>query len=183
MATPTGAATRPTSDRVREALFSTVESLRGSLQGARFLDLYAGSGAVGLEALSRGASQAVLVEHDRRAARAITGNAKALGLRSADVVVDRVEHFLRGGKPAHFDVVFMDPPYALPGREIEQLVKALLGRGWVGPDAVVVLERSRRDAAPRWPSGVEEIQHRRYGDTLLWYGRRNMDPAADAPLR
>lgn len=182
LATPTGAATRPTSDRVREGLFSSLESLRGSLQGARFLDLYAGSGAVGLEALSRGASQAVLVEHDRRAAQTIARNASTLDLRSADVVVSRVEHHLPRATPAPFDVVFIDPPYAMPGGEIDELVTVLLDRGWLAPNAVVVLERSRRDDAPRWPPGVEEVQQRRYGDTLLWYGRRNTDPVADAPL-
>jgi 16S rRNA (guanine966-N2)-methyltransferase len=180
LASLVGAATRPTSDRVREALFSTLESMRGSLQGARFLDLYAGSGAVGLEALSRGASQAVLVEHDRRAAQTIRRNASTLGLLSADVVVSRVEHHLHRASPVPYDVVFIDPPYALPGQAVDTVVMVLLHRGWLGPDAVIALERSRRDEAPRWPGGLEQVQQRRYGDTLLWYGRRSVDPAADA---
>lgn len=174
LATPTGAATRPTTDKVREALFSTLESLmRGSLEGACFLDLYAGSGAVGLEALSRGASRAVLIERDRRAAQAIRRNATTLGLLAATVMVDRVERHLREATPAPFDVVFIDPPYALPGRVVDEVVAVLLDRGWLVRQAVVVMERSRRDDAPRWPDGIRQVQQRRYGETLLWYGRRS----------
>src|SRR5215218_7676192 len=94
LATPSGPATRPTTDRVREALFSSIESWCGSLQGLRFLDLFAGSGAVGLEAWSRGAGVVTLVESDRRTARLIADNARTLGFAKADVVSGKVSHVL-----------------------------------------------------------------------------------------
>ncbi len=180
LTTSRGATTRPTTERVREALFSTLESLMAeSLQDTRFLDLFAGSGAVGLEALSRGASRSVLVEHDREAVRLIRHNATALGLLDAAVVADRVEHHLRTATASAFDVAFLDPPYAVEVSEVDAVVALLLGRGWLAPSAVVVLERSRRDTAPTWPSGVRHVHERRYGDTVLWYGRHSADPAPD----
>src|ERR1700719_5246734 len=110
---PDGRNTRPTSDRAREGLFATIVSLTGALDGARVLDLYAGSGAVGLEALSRGAEHVLLVESGARADRVIRDNVEAIGLPGAEVVTDRVERTLtRGPAPAEkYDVVFADPPY------------------------------------------------------------------------
>src|SRR3954462_14561463 len=109
IATPTGLHTRPTTDRVREALFSTIEAWSGSLQGLRFLDLYAGSGAVGLEAWSRGAGVVTLVESDRRTARLIGDNARVLGFAKADVICASVTHVLTTPPSAPYDVVFLDP--------------------------------------------------------------------------
>ena len=111
---PAGQHTRPTTDRVREALFSSIESWCGSLQGLRFLDLYAGSGAVGLEAWSRGAGVVTLVESDRRTARLIGDNARTLGFAKADVVAPApVAATLAEPPAAPYDVVFLDPPYPL----------------------------------------------------------------------
>ena len=104
--TPRGAATRPTSDRVREALFSAIESWCGSLHGLRFLDLYAGSGAVGLEAWSRGAGVVTLVEQDRRTAALIADNARTIGCASADVVTGSVHATLHRPPSAPYDVAF-----------------------------------------------------------------------------
>lgn len=170
---PVGPHTRPTSDRVREALFSTLESLT-DLRGARFADLYAGSGAVGLEALSRGAAHALLVESDPRAARVIRRNIAALGLADRAVLVTaKVAAVLAGGPPAggRYDVVFADPPYAVTDGEIESMMAALVDGGWLAPRAVVVLERSSRSRSPGRVDDITEVRCRRYGQTTLWYGR------------
>jgi 16S rRNA (guanine966-N2)-methyltransferase len=171
--TPRGAATRPTSERVREALFSSLVAELGTLDGVRFLDLFAGSGAVGLEALSRGAAAAVLVERDPRTAELIRRSAAELGLDDATVVTGSVLQHLRTGVPRAFDIAFCDPPYALPASMLTDVVQLLIDRGWLAPGAVVVLERSRHDLPPQWPAGLNERRSRRYGDTVLWYGRRD----------
>jgi 16S rRNA (guanine966-N2)-methyltransferase len=169
--TPAGDSTRPTSDRVREALFSALESELGTLAGRRFLDAYAGSGAVGLEAKSRGASEVMLVEAAPRAAAVIRANVAALGFAGVDVVGSRVERLARrtpaGGG---FDVAFFDPPYDEPADDLEAIVDDLGGAGWFVPSAVVVVERPRR-AAWTWPPHVAHVRERRYGETMLWYGR------------
>jgi 16S rRNA (guanine966-N2)-methyltransferase len=167
--TPRGAATRPTSDRVREALFSAVESWCGSLDGLRFLDLYAGSGAVGLEAWSRGAGVVTLVEHDRRTAALVAANARALGFARADVVAASVPATLRRAPSAPYDVVFSDPPYPLEDAAVAADLRALVS-GWLVPGALVVVERSSRSPEPAWPDGIEETRAKRYGETTLWYG-------------
>jgi len=159
---PSGRGTRPTSNRAREGLFSSL----GDLAGARVLDLYAGSGAVGLEALSRGAEHATLVEADPRAAAVIRANALALGLPGADVVADRVLRHLAGVRDEAFDVVFLDPPYADPIVDVLAAVVAW-ARG------TVVVERASRDPALTWPDGLEGLRQRRYGEATLWYGRRS----------
>jgi 16S rRNA (guanine966-N2)-methyltransferase len=169
--TPRGVATRPTSDRVREALFSAVESWCGSLQGLRFLDLYAGSGAIGLEAWSRGAGVVTLVEQDRRTAALITANAKALGFGKADVRVGSVSAALQSAPAAPYDIAFLDPPYPVGAAEVEADLAALVARDWLVPDALVVVERSVRSPRPVWPEGLEPVRDRRYGETVLWYGR------------
>ena len=170
--TPSGALTRPTSDRVREALFSALESALGSLSGLRFLDLYAGSGAVGLEAASRGAAEVTLVEQDRRTAALIRQNARDLGLTGVEVVQGSVPHHLgqrSAGPPGRsYDAVFLDPPY---DRQPAAVVADLrtLTRGWLSPEALVVVERSRRTAAVEWPPGYEAARSRSYGETTLWF--------------
>jgi 16S rRNA (guanine966-N2)-methyltransferase len=164
--TPTGALTRPTADRVREALFSSVESALGSLQGLRVLDLYAGSGAVGLEAWSRGATEVTLVEQDRRAAGVITANVRTLGCSGVQVVTSSVARHLEVGPGDPYDFVFLDPPYPL---ETEKVLADLvaLGRGWLTDDALVVVERAARDRSLTWPPGFEPGRVRRYGETSL----------------
>ena len=171
---PAGSGTRPTSDRVREALFSSLASMV-ELEGARFADLYAGSGAVGLEALSRGAAHVLLVESDPRAARIIRDNVAALAVGSvAKLVTGRVSTVLADlpeGGP--YDVVFADPPYAVPDEEIAALLSALAGGGWLAADAVVVVERATRGGPPPQVEGVTPDRSRRYGESTLWYGRRS----------
>jgi 16S rRNA (guanine966-N2)-methyltransferase len=170
LATPTGPTTRPTTDRVREALFSSIESWCGSLQGLRFLDLYAGSGAVGLEAMSRGAGIVTLVEFDRRTARLIEQNAKALGFAKAEVVWAAVTTTLTRPPTAPYDVVFMDPPYALDDTSVGEELALLSAHGWLVPSAMVVVERSSRSPEPIWPGGIDGRRSKRYGETTLWYG-------------
>jgi|SRR5690349_15567271 16S rRNA (guanine966-N2)-methyltransferase len=176
--TPRGSSTRPTSDRVREALFSAVESWCGSLHGLRFLDLYAGSGAVGLEAWSRGAGVVTLVEHDRRTASLIGQNARSLGFARADVVPGPVSTTLRRPPAAPYDVVFLDPPYELGEADLAADLAALVDHGWLVPGALVVVERSARSPEPAWPSLLEDPRERRYGETVLWYGHA----ASPAPV-
>jgi 16S rRNA (guanine966-N2)-methyltransferase len=175
---PPGAQTRPTSDRVREAFFSALDTMI-DLSGARFADLYAGSGAVGLEALSRGAVHTLLVESDAKAAAAIRDNVVTLKLGSAArLVTGRVAHVLAqppDGGP--YDVVFADPPYAVTDDEVTEVQQALVDGGWLTPDAVVVFERSTRTVVRgtslSWVDGITADRSRRYGETTLWYGRRS----------
>jgi 16S rRNA (guanine966-N2)-methyltransferase len=169
LAVPPGDRTRPTSDRAREALFGSLAALL-ELTGARVLDLYAGSGAVGLEAVSRGAAAALLVDSDARAAATAKANVTALGLEQRVTVRrDRVERAL-AAEPAPYDLVFADPPYGLGEDELARVL-ARLAEGWLAADAVLVVERSSRGPGPRWPDGVEALKQRRYGEGTLWYGR------------
>ncbi|MCH8626896.1 16S rRNA (guanine(966)-N(2))-methyltransferase RsmD [Arsenicicoccus piscis] len=172
IATPSGSGTRPTSDRVREAIFSRLEH-EDLLEGARVLDLYAGSGALGLEACSRGAAEALLVESSRAAAQIISGNIRDLGLRQARVVTRPVATLLgagpSGGAGTGFDVVLSDPPYDLGDGALHADLVALVDHGWLAPAAVVVVERSSRSGEPRWPNGLEQVAHKRYGETSVWY--------------
>ena len=174
--TPRGAATRPTSDRVREALFSAVEAWCGSLSGLRFLDLYAGSGAVGLEAWSRGAGVVTLVEQDKRTAALIAANARALGFAKAHVVAAGVTPTLRRPPTAPFDVAFLDPPYPLDDVAVAADLQSLVTHGWLVPGALVVVERSSRSPEPAWPVGFSEGRHKKYGETMLWYGHAASPP-------
>lgn len=177
LSTPRGQATRPTSDRVREALFSAVESWCGSLQGLRFLDLYAGSGAVGLEAWSRGAGVVTFVEQDRRTAALVRSNALDLGLRRADVRAAPVTAVLATAPSAPYDVVFLDPPYPLETERVEADLRALVRHGWLVPEALVVVERGVRGTPLEWPSGLVGRRQKKYGETVLWYG--HADPELD----
>lgn len=177
IATPRGAATRPTSDRVREALFSAVESWCGSLHGLRFLDLYAGSGAVGLEAWSRGAGVVTLVEQDRRTAALIAENARSLGFARANVVTAAVTTTLRKPPSAPYDVAFLDPPYPLGEPELADDLASLVAHDWLVPGALVVVERSGRSPQPDWPAGLEGGRSKRYGETTLWFAESGADRA------
>ena len=164
-------ATRPTSERVREAIFSAL-SHRVDLNGASVLDLYAGSGALGFEALSRGASSLIAVDQDRSAKIALRANQaiieKALSRpvtisvrpQSVDSFLSSTEH-LEG-----VDVVFIDPPYSVTNSDIEELLATL--SGLLGPDVLVVVERSAKDPSPRWPEGWECVAEKTYGDTSVF---------------
>ena len=169
LSVPTGRDTRPTSERAREGLFSTLDALQVLAEG-QFLDLYAGSGAVGLEALSRGASAATFVEHDAEALRCLRRNVDTLGLPGAHVIADRVERWAEHLPPeATYNLAYADPPYALPASELGRLLQRLAGA--LSADAVVVVERASRDQPWTWPEPFQALQSRRYGDTTLWYGR------------
>ena len=177
LAVPDGRGTRPTSDRAREGLFATIVSMTGSLAGARVLDLYAGSGAVGLEALSRGAEHVLLVESGPRAGRVIRDNIEAIGLAGAEVVTGRVERVLaRGPDRGRYDVVFADPPYALVADEVSGMLVALADRGWLAPEALVIVERATRSGPVNWPAGFAADRARRYGEATFWYGRGPSGP-------
>lgn len=180
LAVPDGRNTRPTSDRAREGLFATVSSIAGSLAGLRVMDLYAGSGAVGIEALSRGAAHVLLVESAAPALRVIRANIEAVGLAGAEVAADRVERLLARAPAAEpgaataaerrYDVVFADPPYALPGAEVTRVLELLAKHGWLAPEALVVIERATRDGELTWPLGYQPDRARRYGEATFWYG-------------
>jgi 16S rRNA (guanine966-N2)-methyltransferase len=160
---PSGTGTRPTADRAREGLFSSLQSLL-DLEGARVLDLYAGSGALGLEALSRGGAAATLVEQDPVALRALAKNVQVLGL-PAEVVPADVSSFL--ARPAEpYDLVLLDPPYDV---EVDPVLAVL--PPWLAPGAVVVVERRTRGQAPGAPPDLLLLRSRRYGEATLWYFR------------
>lgn len=170
LAVPPGRGTRPTSDRAREGLFATIGSLLGTLTDLRVMDLYAGSGAVGLEALSRGAAHALLVESDPKAVRAIRANVAGLGLPGARVVADRVERVL-ATPPApaeRYDLVFADPPYAVADAQVAEVLERLRA-GWLATEALVVVERETRGGPLAWPDGFDPVRERRYGEATMWY--------------
>ncbi|MGF0117374.1 16S rRNA (guanine(966)-N(2))-methyltransferase RsmD [Promicromonospora sp. Marseille-Q5078] len=168
--------TRPTSDRVREAIFSRLDHL-DVLDGARVLDLYAGSGALGLEAASRGAADVVLVDANRRAADVARGNVATLGLqREARVVADSAERFAAGAAGRGFGVVFLDPPYDLAEDALTAVLGHLTAPGVLAADAVVVVERSTRSPEPAWPAGLAAFARKDYGETAVHYA----EPVAPA---
>ncbi|GAB2569572.1 RsmD family RNA methyltransferase [Leucobacter ruminantium] len=196
------AGTRPTSDRVREAIFSALESW-GLVDGARVLDLYAGSGALGLEAASRGASAVTLVERHAQAAQVAGRNARTVlgafgrgsgkGGRGSEgsapeivVVKQSVQTFLEStppggsslagdGDPSLWDVALLDPPYDLEETELAGNLAALVPL--LSADAVVLVERSSRSPEPSWPAGLRPLRDRRYGETALWWAEPTL-PAA-----
>lgn len=175
LAAPAGSRTRPTSDQVREALFNTLRSMV-DLAGCRFADLYAGSGAVGLEAYSRGAAAVLLVESQPAAARVARANIAALRAAPAvRLITAEVLTVLRrtAGTEPPYDVVFADPPYALPDQELVALQQALLDGGWLAPGAIVVIERATRSVGLQWVEPLRALRSRRYGETTLWYGHRS----------
>jgi 16S rRNA (guanine966-N2)-methyltransferase len=161
--------TRPTSDRVREAVFSALQA-RHDLNGARVIDLYAGSGALGLEALSRGAVHVRFVESDRRAAAVLRRNVEALGLPGAQVTTGPVQAVLSGDPGEPYDLVLADPPYTLDEAALAGVLSALASGGWLARSALLVVERPAKAPEPIWPGDVVALTHRRYGDTTVYYG-------------
>jgi 16S rRNA (guanine966-N2)-methyltransferase len=168
--------TRPTSDRVREAIFSSLDA-QGVLPGARVLDLYAGSGALGLEAASRGAAQVTLVERGyeiteicRRNANLVLRNAPPDAVLTIDVTGQPVQAFLSSALGI-WDVAFLDPPYDLGMIELMHNLEKLVPR--LSPDAVAVIERSSRDPEPAWPDGLTFERRKDYGDTAVWWARKS----------
>ncbi len=169
---PPGEGTRPTADRVKEAWFS---SLQPHLPGAHVLDLFAGSGQLGLEARSRGASRVTFVERDRRALRALRANVATVGLDGTTVIAGEVLPTLRGElADAPFDVVLADPPYRVADGELEAVLAATVPH--LAPAVVVTVERARRSGSVPWPAELGDADTRRYGDTVLHRATRS-DPA------
>jgi 16S rRNA (guanine966-N2)-methyltransferase len=164
------AGVRPTGDRAREALFNSVSTLL-DLEGAAVLDLYAGSGALGLEALSRGAGSVVFVESSPKVLPVLRANLAAVGLPGGRVIAGSVPVVVTGPAPAAFDLVLADPPYATPPEEVLGVLAALSGGGWLAPGAVLVVERSSREPAWEWPTPLTGLRDRRYGEAQLRYGR------------
>lgn len=156
--------TRPTSERVREALFSRLDHY-GYIQDCAVLDLYAGSGALALEAMSRGAREAYAVEAARAAAQIIKANAKAAGL-TVHVVNQKAETFLAAPSAVKFDLALLDPPYDVGEDALGAVLELLVGH--LKPDALVVVERNKRSAEPLWPAGLRLDDARTMGDTTLW---------------
>jgi 16S rRNA (guanine966-N2)-methyltransferase len=169
LVTPPGAGTRPTAEKVRAALANSLQAT-GGLDGARVLDLYAGSGALGLELLSRGASTAVFVEKDRVALAALRSNV-ALAALGVTVVAADVLGFLGTAGIGPFDVVVADPPYDLAQGELVAVLDRLTAAGALAAHADVIIERGVKAGEPAWPDPLTGIRVRRYGDTLLCYGR------------
>ncbi len=180
---PRGGATRPTADKVREALFSRLEH-GGWLEGTAVLDLYAGTGALGLEAASRGAAAVLLVENNPAAAAACQRNAAllaSLGVSGIEVRPSAVGAVLAGVPAARYDLALLDPPYDLAEATLATVLERLV-QDWLVEDAMVVVERGARAPEPRWPRRADggpalvREEERRYGDTVLWLAR---PPAAE----
>jgi len=169
LAVPPGGTTRPTADRVREGLFNTLSTLV-ELSGARFADLYAGSGAVGFEAASRGAGHVLLVDSRASVARTLRINAAELGFAGVEILTGAVERVVESTPGQPYDVIFLDPPYALDGATVTRVLSRLLTRGWLSTESVCVVERPRRGGELIWPEGIVPIRDRSYGEGVLWYG-------------
>jgi 16S rRNA (guanine966-N2)-methyltransferase len=166
-------ATRPTSDRAREALFSTLESEFGSMSDLTFLDLYCGSGAVGVEALSRGAAIVYAIDNDEKATAIARANFELLssmsGIGTHTVLTISVGKFLEKGADLKFDVVFVDPPYELPNSEIEKIMVSLARNGFLKPSSVIAIERDSRSKPLNWPVELHEVKVRKYGAATIFY--------------
>lgn len=167
--------TRPTAERVREAIFSSLASEQ-TWEGLRVLDLFAGSGALGLEAVSRGCDEAVLVDCDPAAARMCARNANSLDFATQVLVKTMTAQrwLVSTDDRDGFDLVFLDPPYELGDEIVDGILLSLTRPGLLRRDARIVVERSRRATPPRWPIGYSSTGSRRFGDTIvhraIWYG-------------
>lgn len=165
------AETRPTSSRVREAIFSSVEHAVSGLDDLRVLDLFSGSGAFGIESISRGATEAVLVEKDLRAADTLHSNVANFGIKNARVVIaDAFTEVSQRSGRGSFDVVFIDPPYSFEDEQVNALIRQLSENDWLNEYALIVVERGSRSQVV-WPESVEELRKKVYGDTTIWYGQ------------
>lgn len=169
--TPAGDGTRPTTDRVREALFSSLEA-RGVIDGAHVMDLYAGSGALGLEAASRGAASVLLVESDRGASATIRANISDLGVAGARLQSCSVEQALNRSASLTYDLVLADPPYDVTEESLTAVLEMLLAHQWLTQEPIIVIERSARSPEPTWPDGLVVEGSKSYGETTLWFATR-----------
>jgi 16S rRNA (guanine966-N2)-methyltransferase len=172
-----GNLTRPTTDRVKEALFSRLDAFN-IIAGARVLDLYAGSGSLGVESGSRGADTVDLVEFDAKASAVCQRNADLVNTVAARKVVSvhrsKVESFLeRTVDTVHWDLVFLDPPYPLDEPALAAVLAKLVPH--LDEGAVVVVERSSRAPEPTWPEGMERFAEKKYGETRLWFAEPGVE--------
>ena len=170
---PEGTSARPTSDRAREALFSSLESEFGELNGIRFLDLFAGSGAVSAEALSRGVKFCAVVESNRIAMEIARKNVEMVRSTSPDSEVVFIEGDVAtfAKRPSNpFDVIFLDPPYAYEDSVLTEIVDELHQSGFIAPSTLVIVERASRSTGFPWPSSMREVKERRYGNAAIYYG-------------
>lgn len=174
---PKGSDTRPTADRVREAVFSTLENRFDVVAGAVVLDLFAGSGALAFEALSRGATQATLVERARPALEALSRNIEALGAVQARIVRGDAARFQPSAGAPPFTLLFADPPYRIESSQVVGVLARLAEAGAVAPGAIVVYEH-RVGADPVWPTGFSPCGQRRYGDTAVSYAVHGEEPVS-----
>lgn len=167
-------ATRPTSDRAREGLFSSLLSEFGDFLGLHFLDLFAGSGAIGLEALSRGASIVHAVEKDESAARTIKINSDLVEKSNTPgdfhLYAMSVQKFLEIPAPTSYHIIYVDPPYDFPDVELYKCLVELRAGGFVRDDAVIAVERASKSAVMKWPTGYEALRERNYGQAVIYYG-------------
>lgn len=173
---PEGVSARPTSDRAREALFSSLESEFNNMEGIRFLDLFAGSGAVTAEAISRGASSCTLVDSDRSSMEIARANVEIArsSLQSpmsieVNFVEDDAESFAKR-KSNPFDVVFIDPPYVFPDLDLVRMLEDLLRNGFLASSTLIVIERANRSSDFPWPDSMRAVKARRYGNAAIFYG-------------
>ena len=169
LVTPPGSSTRPTAEKVRAALANSLQAT-GGLDGARVLDLYAGSGALGLELVSRGASTAVFVEKDRAALAALRSNV-ALVAQGVTVVAADVLAYLGTDGIGPYDAVVADPPYDLAADDLVAVLSRLTRASALAAHADVIIECGVKAREPAWPEPLTGVRVRRYGDTLLCYGR------------
>ena len=164
--------TRPTSDRAREGLFSTLESEFGSIQNLTFLDLYSGSGAVGVEALSRGAVKVLSVEKHSATANIAEKNFELVkgAPGSYEVLVQDVKKYLNNTSEIKFDIIYIDPPYDLPNSEVEKLLRKIISNDYLNGNGIIAVERETKSKEFIWPSPLVGTKVRAYGQGSIYYG-------------
>lgn len=166
-------ATRPTSDRAREALFSTLLSEFGEFENLKFLDLFAGSAAVGLEALSRGASVVHAVEKDDAAVKTIRANQEILEKSNPQgkfhLYAMSAQKFL-GNTGIKYDIIFIDPPYDFSDQAVHEILNLILQNNFISPGGVIVIERATKGSYVNWPAPLKELRKKEYGVATLYYG-------------
>ena len=172
LAVPAGERVRPTADRVKESMFAALGPDR--LVGARVLDLYAGSGALGLEALSRGAAGALFVEKDPAAARAVRTNIETLGFSDRAVLRQAPATAVIAGPAPEppYDLALLDPPYDTPAADVDAVLRQLVESGWLAAGGTAVVERAAGSPPLQWPAGWGSTWERCYGDTLVLFAQR-----------
>jgi 16S rRNA (guanine966-N2)-methyltransferase len=167
--------TRPTSDRAREGLFSSLVSEFGDFVGIHFLDLFAGSGAIGLEALSRGSSLVHSVEKNEVACKTISKNfdliSKSKVAGSFHLYAMSSQRFVEGPPPTQYDIVYLDPPYDFPVAELLKCLASLRAGGFLKEDTVIAVEKASKSQSLIWPDGYEAFRERGYGQAVIYYGK------------